>query len=275
MLSHAHWRAYTIRLVHLPLDPGEEISEELKSKADYLVKVLSRRFKSFLKRKIPTQNKREHWSMQLAYANLPVDACLMAMSGHLPDALEFLNDSDCLISNDLSRYVKCKEHPDREGGYLHFDGICTFFVRSGKNVGRGFDVRNGEHLKEAKKPIPSSKFYRRWPSRESSRAGNKGIKGHFECLTQVIAAGFDNDAEELQYLNRDWKEGGLLILSENHSKHINDSMKHLNYSSLIKHRHILGYTIELGYNLVLAPDNDESDSAGYEAVLGVFSSLLN
>ena len=64
-----------------------------------------------------------------------------------------------------------------------------------------------------------------------------------------------------------------MVLSEKNRKHIDDSMNHLNYSSLTKHRNILGYQIELGYNLALAPDNDESGNPGYEAVLGVFCSL--
>ena len=160
LLSNDRWRADAIRLFNLPLDPSENISDELKSKADHLLKILSKRFKSFLKRKIPHQHKREHWLMDLAYDNLPVDACLMAMSGHLPIDLEFFNDADCLLVNDENCFIRCDERPDREGGYLYFDLIRKVFIRSGKVVGRGFTKRDDEHLKEAKKNTPSSKFYR-------------------------------------------------------------------------------------------------------------------
>ena len=272
LLSNARWRDDAIRLFKLPLEPGEEISDELKSKADHLVKILSRRFKSFLKRKIPNQHKREHWSMELAYDNLPVDACLMAMSGHLPIDLDFFNDADCLLNNDESCFVRCEEHPDREGGYLYFDLIRKVFIRSGKVVGRGFKKRDDEHLQEAKKITPSSKFYRRWPSRLALRESNSCAKGHFEHLRQLVAVGFDSDAQQLQYLDQDWTKGGILVLSERHQKHIDKSMNHLKCSRMVKYQHALGYIIELGYNLALAPDNDESDNPGFESLLGVFSS---
>ena len=97
-------------------------------------------------------------------------------------------------------------------------------------------------------------------------------KGNFEHLRQLVAVGFDSDAEQLQYLDRDWTRGGILVLSERNQKRIKDSMNHLKCSSLVKFRHVLGYIIELGYNLALAPDNDESDNPGFESLLGVFSS---
>lgn len=41
-----------------------------------------------------------------------------------------------------------------------------------------------------------------------------GTKGSFENLVQLIAAGFERESTAAAKLDRDWKEGGLLILSD-------------------------------------------------------------
>ena len=155
LLQSPMWRANAIRLFDLDFDVESNVSEDLLSKADVLLRILSQRFKTYLKDRVTVKAKRAHWSMELAYNNLPVNAAVMALSGHLPMSLECLTDSDCLMVTDPSCYVKCTTHPDRQGAYLHFDQVRRNFARAGKVVGRGFLVRNGEHLKEAKKSIPT------------------------------------------------------------------------------------------------------------------------
>ncbi len=43
-------------------------------------------------------------------------------------------------------------------------------------------------------------------------------------------------------------------------------------SELEKIQNMLGYSVEQGYQLALAPINDKSDNPGYESVLGIYSS---
>ncbi len=210
--------------------------------------------------------------MEFQYDNLPVNASLMALSGHLAIDLECLNDANSLLINDEGCFAKCSDHPDREGAYLYFDLIRRVFVRSGKVVGRGFSKRDSKHRVSSKEDEPSSAFYRRWPSKTSSRAANRGIKGKFEHLIPVIAIGFDSGSEELKYLDRDWTKGGLMVVSEKNEKHIRASFKNIRCPDLEKFQHMLAYSFEQGYNLALAPSNDESDNPGYECVLGVYSS---
>ena len=190
------WRTTASRLFNLRIRGESSMIEDPSSKADTLLRIMNQRFRSFLKNRVTVKSKRVHWSMEFAYNNLPVSAAVIALSGHLPMALECLTDSDCLLINDMGCYIKCEDCPDREGAYLYFDLVRRAFVRSGKVVGRGFRKRNNEHLSEAKKPTPSSRFYRWWPSAHSDRAQNRGIKGHFEHLVQLVAVGFDPNCEE-------------------------------------------------------------------------------
>ena len=72
--------------------------------------------------------------------------------------------------------------------------VRNVFVRTEKVAGRGFKVRNKEHISAAKSPMPTSTFYHLCLSKESSRVTNKR-KGHFESLLQVVAVEFDPNYE--------------------------------------------------------------------------------
>ena len=95
------------------------------------------------------------------------------------------------------------------------------------------------------------------------------MKGSFESLTQVIAAGFDRSHEVASYLDRDVSEGGLLLLTADDKKNIKSSMSNLKCRDITKFHHILAYQVELGYDLAISPDNNISKSPGFESVLGV------
>ena len=278
LLESSVWRATVVRLFKLNdrgegmnnVDPGADVNEEVKANADKLSKTLRQRFKSFLKHRIKKRTRRSHWSMEFARNNLPVVAAVMALSGHLKSDLDCLNERDSLLDTDPSLFAKCEEYPDREGAYLYFDMVRKIFVRSGKVGGRGFISRHDEHLKKSKESTPSSDLYRLYPSKESTRAENKR-DGHFESLLQVVAAGFDPTCEEVAALDKDYREGGVFVLAKHEMNRIKSSMKHLNCSAIVKFQHMLGYQMELGYDLALSPDDIVSNNPGYESVLGVIS----
>ena len=143
----------------MKVNPGASISDDKKTKADHLVKILCLRFKLFLKQRIARKTRRAHWSMSFAYNNLHVVAAVMILSGHLKMDLESLNETDGLLVTDLSCFVKCEVQLTNKGAYLYFDTNRRVFVRSGKVIGRGFDRRDREHLLAAKASTPSSIFF--------------------------------------------------------------------------------------------------------------------
>ena len=276
LLSNDMWRANAVRLFNLHtrdgemrVDPGAEATEEMKRTADRLDRILRVRFKIFLKARIRQKSRRNHWSMRFAYNNIPVVAAVMVLSGHLKSDLDCLNERDSLLITDSGCFVKCSETPDQEGAYLYFDMVRRVFVRSGKVAGRGFVSRGDEHIVAAKAARPSSTLYRLYPSKDSPRA-NKKRKGHFESLSQVVAAGFDAKSEQADMLDKDYKNGGVFIMTEEEVNLIKSSMKNLNCSSKVKFTHMLAYQMELGYDLALSPDDVVSGNPGFESVLGVF-----
>ncbi len=276
LLSCNMWRANAVRLFNLDkrdgemrIDPGAEATDDMKRTADRLGQILRLRFKVFRKERIRQKSRRDHWSMNFAFNNIPVVAAVMVLSGHLKSDIECLNERDSLLITDSGCFVKCSETPDQEGAYLYFDMVRRVFVRSGKVAGRGFVSRGDEHVAAAKAARPSSTLYRLYPSKDSPRA-NKKRKGHFESLSQVVAAGFDAKSEQADMLDKDYKNGGVFIMTEEEVKLIKSSMKNLNCSAKVKFTHMLAYQMELGYDLALSPDDVVSGNPGFESVLGVF-----
>ena len=230
--------------------------------------ILQFRFKLLLKERIRQKARRDHWMMHFAFNNIPVVAAVMVLSGHLKSDLDCLNERDSLLITDTGCFVKCAQNPDHEGAYLYFDMVRRVFVRSGKVAGRGFVARDDKHVKAVKAAQPLSKLYRVYPSKSSAQA-NKKRKGHFESLHQFVAAGFDSKSEQIDALDKDYKNGGVFIISKEEVNMIKSSMKNLNYTNKVKFTHMLAYQMELGYDLALSPDDVVSSNPGFESVLGV------
>ena len=123
---------------------------------------------------------------------------------------------------------------------MYHDPRRSQFIQSGKRTGGydksqsptnptppamwGFAGRGNEHEKAAKADKSSSNFYDLYPSKHSHRATKRGKKGFHENLSFVIAAGFDPKSDTAKNLNKDWSEGGILILSDDDKVLIKKSM---------------------------------------------------
>jgi hypothetical protein len=64
-----------------------------------------------------------------------------------------------------------------------------------------------------------------YPSSQGKRHDKRDKLGCFEYLTQVIAAGFDPTSEPAIHINKDCKEGGVLILSKDDQCQIGSCLK--------------------------------------------------
>ena len=88
-------------------------------------------------------------------------------------------------------------------------------------------------------------------------------------MIQVVAAGFNPTSKEVDNLHKDYRNGGIFVISDEEEKLIKSSMENLKCSNKEKFRHVLGYQMELGYDLCLAPGDVVSTNPGYEMILGV------
>ena len=132
--------------------------------------------------------------------------------------------------------------------------------------------RGDEHHKAAAARRTLSHLYFTYTSASSSCAVKRVKRGLYEHLEFVIAAGFDPSSDPAKKLDKDMKEGGLFILSDEDKHNIKASMgeKGKKFTHLQKCHDISAYQLEFGYDLVISPDMHVSCSPGLEAFLGVF-----
>jgi hypothetical protein len=153
LLSDTAWVTYVIRLLDLETTTNTttEVSTTEKEKADLLLTKLCERFKVHVNNRVKQAVKKNHWILKFAFKNLPIIAATMILSKHLKLDLKCLGESECLLSSNSNQFIPCLAFPRREGAYLYFDVNRGVFVRSGKVVRRGFQLRHDEHLAASKK----------------------------------------------------------------------------------------------------------------------------
>jgi hypothetical protein len=89
----------------------------MKSKGDFLVKLMRARLKTLLKRRIETEAKQNHWAIQLAFKNFAIVAAFMVVLDHVKSDLTCLDDTISLLSPNTDRLLVCNTFPQREGAF--------------------------------------------------------------------------------------------------------------------------------------------------------------
>ncbi len=133
---------------------------------------------------------------------------------------------------------------------------------------RGFQARHSKHLVASKEEKSSSHFHFMYPSSEGKRQDKRDKLG-FEHLTQVIAASFNPASETAMQVNKDYKEGGLLIMCKDDKHWITSCLKK-ELTAVQKFQEVIAYLFEFGYDLALSMENNVSCSPGFESILGIF-----
>jgi hypothetical protein len=108
-----------------------------------------------------------------------------------------------------------------------------------------------------------------YPTSTCTRALNQGTKGTFESLQQVIGAGWSPSSDTAKFLDRSWKDRGLLIFNEKESKKVRASMGK-GMMDIQTFQDMCAYQFEMGYDLGISPGCNVSQSPGFESVLGIY-----
>ena len=274
LLSHESWVKYAVDLLALDKTSSTptEVTSFDKEKADNLLRKLEVRYKLHVNTRISDASKRNHWVLALAYKNLPVVAACMILSSHLAMDIKCLGRLSCLLAPNANTFIPCADNSsmNRQGAYLYFDNNRGTFIRSGKVVRRGFVDRHKEHMAESKKDKPESEFYLLYPSKHGRRSDKQELLGHFENLTQVVAAGFDASSEPAMFLSKNNEQGGLLIMNNDDLRRIDSVLKTKHLSQLQKCQEFIAYLFEFGYDLAINPDMNVSRSPGFESFLCIY-----
>ena len=165
-----------------------------------------------------------------------------------------------------------------EGGYLHWDLVNQVWVRSGKTITATGDKttrhckrRNLEHTDAASKDHLSSLFYASHPSKDSKARNNPRARGYWEDLVRYCSLGFDRSQVTRTHKLTSVDNGLFIWCDEVMTRLENIDFKG---STCIKDKqlHMVGYLIELMYDLALGNNNNLSEAPGFEVPLGAWIS---
>jgi hypothetical protein len=274
LLSHESWVKYAVDLLALDKTSSTltDVTSFDKEKADHLLRKLEVRYKLHVNMRINNASKCNHWVLKLACKNLPVVAACMILSHHVAMDVKCLGRLTCLLAPNANTFIPCADNSSMncQGAYLYFDNNRGTFIRSGKVVRRGFVDRHKEHMAESKKDKPESEFYLLYPSKHGRRCNRRELLGHFENLMQVVAAGFDASSEPAMFMNKNSKQGGLLIMNNDDLCRIESVLKTKHLSQLQKCQEFIAYLFEFVYNLAINPDINVSRSPGFESFMCIY-----
>ena len=247
-----------------------DVSEDCYSKADNLQKILLSRLTNHIRRRIQEKQKMEHWCLQWAASNFAQMSALIVLSDHVKEDISCLDNNATLLKTAIF-FVKVEgDEIVKQGAYLHYDNNDGKWIRSGKVTGRGFTIRQAEHLKKAKAKSATSRFYLRYPTKCSARSASTSRKGYFDNLTQYVALGFAVGNEEVnKVISSDFEEGGIFIY-DNVNKRINATNKAGRNTTALKRIDVIAYLIELVYDLAISPVDNVSENPGFESCLNIY-----
>ena len=110
--------------------------------------------------------------------------------------------------------------------YLHYDNNDCTWIRVGKVTGRGFVVRQAEHLKKSKADNASSRFCMRYLTRSSLRLNSSSHKGYFDNLSKFVAVGLEVRNDQMnEMISNGFEDGGIFVYNENEKNKIHASNK--------------------------------------------------
>jgi hypothetical protein len=160
-----------------------------------------------------------------------------------------------------------------QGCYLHYDREKGIWIRSGKATGQPFEDRLGQHDKGAKlrdEISLESNFYSHYPSKEAQINTSTIRLGFYEDLDIYCGLCFA-DTSVVSELLTSHDEGSIFKWSSNSLTRL-EALKWNGDKAQRKRVHMVGYLVELVYDLSIARDNNISGSPGFELPLGGFPS---
>jgi len=199
------------------------------------------------------------------------------------DDLETLlrQDNRCLLRNlsaDTDKFLMLEGTEigkKMEGSYLYFDSSASVWIRSGKVCNRTFDIRHAEHAKGATLPDRKSlksNFYSSYPSREAMLDTSEMRLGYFDNLLLRCAIGYSRSKQGTIVELTSSADGSLF----HWDGPVLEKVEKLNFkgSKNLEERqlHMVGYLLELCYDLAIPPADSVSRNPGFETALGIFGS---
>lgn len=242
------------------------VNERVMMNADKLASALKLRLAYHTSERVDKSRQR-HWTLRFVRDNLSAMAAAMCLAGHVVGDVEACDvDERLLVLPALQSFFKVDRDLCRlEGCYLYYDSMKDRWVRSGKTSGDGdeacFEGRGNKHFlnSQSTDEMRNLRFYRKYPSKGVENLGAR--RGYFENLVMYCGMAFDPKNAGPLVL----PDSGLFVWNE-------ETMNELRTRAANKDRSLerlqldaVAYLWEICYDLMLAKNENVSDSPGFEA----------
>jgi len=261
-------------------DVGGAVNDMVEN-ANMLTKIMHNRLDQHVALRIEDTTKHDNFALSWFRDNIPRFAAFVTLNRHVIEDVKSVDGSTTLLRNPFcieSNFTEITETlGDIEGCYLHYDRVKSKWIRSGKACGsntsqpkRTCIYRQGEHRKGAE-GAPILDFYSKYPTKNNKDA--TGIRsGYFEHLTQYCGAGFDRT----QFANDDLTKNERIFSWDNNTL---GKLKYFSFNTCTtieeKQLHMVSYLFELGCDLMISPDDNVSNSPGFEVPLAIYGGSGN
>lgn len=184
LLKSRIWMVEAMHYFHHSVDTCKEIVDnQMKIKANELMNTLLYRFDCHIKRRIKANEKHNHWILEWSKLNLPVVIAIMVLFDHFKVDVSYSDERVTLLGHSHKfKAVSNKNNDNIQGAYLYYENHMRW-IRHGKVTGRGFIIRNMEHIRRAQAnrlhASSESRFYLRYPHSKGVRHGSRVRKGFF------------------------------------------------------------------------------------------------
>ena len=257
------------------IEPTNEKLKEWQTKLESARDIFKERMNVHKQQKVPI-NKQNHWVWDFCFLNLDQVVAIMIIMQHLNEKLRY--SMECCLLKRNSDFDKIEENKicEKEGCYLFKVSETNEYIRSGKVIGRTFKDRFKEHKDSAtagESGSNYSQFYTKYPSENCESKDYKQEIGYFEDLDMVCALGFSRNNASNELLCE--KENGIFLWNEKIETNVNN-VKFRNAKTLNEKKlNMIGYLLEIFYDVALKESSNVSTSPGFETPLGVFGGNNN
>ena len=245
-----------------------------RSRADVLRSLLRSRLITHKQKKVAV-DRQQHWTIEWTLLNLSHVSALIVLANHVKVDLSCVGVKDSLLPATTANFmqVTTNELEKVEGSYLYYDDMNGKWIRSGKVVGssttnRCIGMRNKEHQKSAElreHKDMESLFYMSYPSETVARTSDGLRRGFFKNLRLFVALGFlRTNATAVDVLVATSAVEGILCWPASTITQITNTNFRGVENLKDKQLHMVGYLFELCYELMLSPNDNVSQSPGFE-----------
>lgn len=251
----------------LPPSGGRKDGGPVAQQASTLVGLLQARLHGHVAARAP-RGKQDHWVWRFVRDNMGIVAAILACHGLVGD-LEFATEAACLLSDMGNFQLAVDDLLKLQGAYTYWHKHCC--VRSGTSCGADacFGTRHTQHTKCARltKPADMTRFYLRYPCRESLKLAGKVARGTHEDLQMRVGVAFDRFSSSAvdAVCSPD-----LFAWSPETLTHMDAASFRGLGNSRSKKLVMVSYLLELALDLLIAPHANSSQAPGFETPLGCF-----